>query len=695
MKSGQTVLAVLGKGLQTLWSGSNHGVQSPGFLPLAEHRGPRCMRRTGKQALSFLDSFWRITAGILTLLLLYAPKADSSVQVESIVSGLQGFTRVERWIPVVFHLRNSGRDFRGTLEVNKGEAYFRKSIDLAAGSEKRIEVLVYFSSYYGPLEYRILDGSGAKLQGDRLQVTNLNMKDNLILVLSDEDYNHQFLNGVPNPWGGKTFVSYLKPAQLFSEWLAYSTADAIVLGSLPEKQLSSFAWKALLQYGASGGVLICSSATSYAALAHLLLQNALPPLSREYSLISNGEFLPSPVPFPAIALPAQKMGIRVCDTPLLQDSEGNILAASSPYYKGNIITFAFDYTRLPEQIRTHFASLWNDLIYPSTAGPPPFGMPFRQRLEENPRVQRFLYDIPGLRLPEKKWFALFFFLYICAVGPLQFLLLKVLKRTALLWITFPALILIFSLSSFGYSRVRQTDQRITQIAVMELYPGLNAQLTHQVYGTALVQSGTFRFQAMPGNSYMSKFVQRSVTGIPEPYTLSEDAPLALIGENLKNWTFRTFDAVSLDTITEPITVYIKINGNRLTGEVRNDSHSEITGAFFVYDSKNSVSLEKINPRSSRTFSLLLNDSSVVPFTEVHLRNLINLYNLSYSNPHFLFGEARTHGEFLINGKSQRTDLLKYVAVFVQTGEGVPGKLWGSEEGIRKLLSEAPHAPVVP
>ncbi len=639
-------------------------------------------------------SRWLVST-VLALVLFMAPAALATIQVESIVSGLQGYTRVERWVPIVFHLRNGGRDFRGTLEVNKGEAFFRKSIDLAAQSEKRIEILAYFSSYYGPLEYRILDDNGAKLKGDRLQVTNLNTKDNLVLVLSDEEFNHQFLNGVPNPWGGKTFVSYLKPEQFFTEWLAYSTTDAIVIGSLPEGRVASSAWRALLQYGASGGVLICSSATSYAALAHPLLQDALPPLSREYSLISKGEFLPSPLPFPEIALPAQKMGIRACDIPLLQDSEGNILAASSPYYKGNIITFAFDYTRLPEQIRTHFASLWNDLIYPSTAGPPPFGVPFRQRLEENPRVQRFLHDIPGLRLPEQKWFALFFFLYICAIGPLQFLLLKVLKRTSLLWITFPALILIFSLTSFGYSRVRQTDQRITQIAVMELYPGLNAQLTHQVYGTAMIQSGTFRFQAMPGSSYMSKFVQRSVTGIPEPYTLSEDAPFALIGENLKNWTFRTFDAVSLEPISEPISVSIKINCNQLTGEVRNESQKEITGAFFVYDSKNSVRLEKINPRSSQTFSLTLNDSSVVPFTEVHLRNLLNLYNLSYSNPHFLFGESRDHGEFLVNGKSQRTDLLKYMAVFVQTEEGVPGKLWGSEEGIRKLLSEAPYSPVVP
>lgn len=637
----------------------------------------------------------RLAITVLALVLLVAPAARAGIKVESIVSGLQGFTRAERWIPVVFYLRNTGTDFRGTVEVNKGEAYFRKSIDLAAQSEKRVELMVYYSSFYGALEYRILDESGAKIKEDRLQVTGLNVKDNLVLVVSDGEYNHQFLNGVPNPWGGKTFVSYLKPDQLFSEWLAYSIADAIVLGSLPEERISLSVWKAIFQYAASGGVLVCSSATSNTVLEHPLLQKTLPQRSRDYSLISKGEFLPSAVVFPEIVLPAQKMEVRSCDTILLQDSENTILGTSSPYYKGNIIYFAFDYTRLPEQVRTLFAPLWNDLIFPSASGPPPFGIPFRQRLEDNPKVQKFLYDIPGLRMPGQKWFALFFFLYICAIGPLQFFLLKVLKRTYLLWMTFPILILVFSLTSFGYSRIRQRDQRITQIAVVELYPGLKIQFAHQLYGTAMVQSGTFRFQAIPDDSYMSKFVQRSVTGTPEPYTLSEDVPRALIGEDLKNWTFRTFDAVSMAPLTEPLSVSVKIDGNQLIGRVKNSSSKEITQAFFVYDSKNAISIGNIAPESSKDFSLTLNDSTVVPFTEIHLRNLLNLYSVSYASPHFLFCEIHDRGEFLISGKGHTTDLLKYVAIFVQTEEGESGKIWGSEKGVRKLMSTVPYAPSVP
>ncbi len=218
------------------------------------------------------------------LFVLLAANAFAAIRVEKVVPGIQGFTRAERWIPITFSITNTGSNFQGVLEVNRGESFFRRSIDLAAQSGKEVEVLVYYSSHYGPLEYRILNNDGSKVREDRLQVTGLNAKDNLVLVLSDVDYNHQFLNGVPNPWGGKTFVAYLKPEQLYTEWLAYSSADAIVLGSLPP-QMSSSRWKALIQYAACGGILVCSSGTSLSAFEHPFFRQALPDFQKEYSLM--------------------------------------------------------------------------------------------------------------------------------------------------------------------------------------------------------------------------------------------------------------------------------------------------------------------------------------------------------------------------------------------------------------------------
>ena len=608
---------------------------------------------------------------------------QASIRIESVTAGLDGYVRGERWAPVVFELQNSGSDFQGTLELLKGETIFRKSLDLAGESRKRVEMIYYHSSYFEPLSFRIIDSKGRIAVQQSLEVRLLNYQDNLVLVLSEDTYSHQFLNGQQNPWGGKTFVAYLKSKELPAEWIAYSSADAIAIGRLSPAQLPPRCWKAVVQYAASGGVLICSAATATAVVQDPLVRENVPGISPEMNRVSNGTFLiskwasRSSEEFPSFTIPAQTVVPRPCDRQLVVSADGANLVTSSPFYKGNIIYFAFDYSRLSENLSIVFAYFWNDLIHPASPGPPPFSKPFRKRLEENARIQRFLYDVPGLRLPDVKWFSLFFFIYLCAIGPFQYLVLKILKRNSLLWITFPAIILIFSAVSFGYSRMRHSaETRITQAVVQEVFPPLNAQTIYQVYGMAAGNSGTFEFQAIPENSFLRKFAIQSFTYQPEPYQFSEDLPRKLVGETLKNWTFRTFDAVSFGPSSMEIDIRIQVRGEELRGQVTNSGAQPLQESFFMYDNKNAVPLGLIPSGSSRSFTLRLNNSSAVPFAEPQLRDLLDLGNLSYSNPHFFFGRIdEAGGELIINGKSRPTVCTKYIAVYVETKEAGPIHGW--------------------
>ena len=144
---------------------------------------------------------------------------------------------------------------------------------------------------------------------------------------------------------------------------------------------------------------------------------------------------------------------------------------------------------MPEHLRNLFAHVWNRTVYPTTpAGDPGLSQRFRQRLDENPRVQKDLYNIPGLRLPDLKWFALFFFVYICAIGPFQYLILKLMKKSSLLWISFPAIILLFTAASFGYTKYRQNGRgKITNVRVVEIIPELQNQTLYNVYGAVMYE----------------------------------------------------------------------------------------------------------------------------------------------------------------------------------------------------------------
>lgn len=617
---------------------------------------------------------------LTSLLTVAAGSASASIRVDDVQVGIEGYVRAESWIPVSFQIQSLGADFQGRIEVRRGDTVFHKSLDLSSGTGKQVDLLAYMSTYLEPMTYRVLDSRGRLVLERKLVSRMLSHQDNLILVVSDTDYNHQFVNGIQNPWGGKTFVAYRKTGQMYSEWLAYAAADAIALGSISPAEIPPERWKALVLSIASGGVLICSAATSLSVLRNPLLKSSFPHFSTDLNQISKGEFLMirwkavEHREFPDISIPAQTLTPLDSQTNLMKSPAEPGVVVASPYYKGNTIYFAFDYTRLPEVIRTRFAAYWNQTIFPAGPGVSPFGQPYRPRLEDNPKIQKHLHNIPGLKLPDLKWFALFFFVYLVAIGPLQYLILNHLKRNSLLWTTFPLVILIFTLLPLGYSKYRHsTDDNITQDSVLEIFPELGQETLYQTYAIVLAGTGIFDLQAYPDNSYLTRPVRRGFNYQTESFILSEDLPFTLEQVRNKSYTFRTFDAISSQPASFPIQVRATVQDRELKGSVSNNSTYSIRDSFFFYNKKNTVSLGTVGPGAKRDFTLKLTNVSYPPFAENHLRDLLDLYNLSHANAHFFLGNIPDgKGVIRINQKRINTVSNQYVAVYVQVEGRGPG-----------------------
>src|SRR5687768_16147238 len=120
-------------------------------------------------------------------------------EVHKVTIGLDGYVRAERWVPVVFEIRNSGPRFQGKIQVWKGGTVFEKSLDLGESARKRVELLYYHNNVYETVRYTILDSPDRIVREANLDARLLNYRDNLLLVISATEYNHQFLNGQENP----------------------------------------------------------------------------------------------------------------------------------------------------------------------------------------------------------------------------------------------------------------------------------------------------------------------------------------------------------------------------------------------------------------------------------------------------------------------------------------------------------------
>lgn len=153
---------------------------------------------------------------IALALLAVSSSLQAQIRVEKTTVGLDGFIRGDRWFPIVFQISNFGAAFQGTLQVSRGETLFQKTLELAPGASRKVEMLVFMPNNSESLGYRILDSHQNAIKQGTLTSQMLNYQDNFILVVSDSDYNHQFLSGIQNPWVEK-LLSVIYGLQIFTQ----------------------------------------------------------------------------------------------------------------------------------------------------------------------------------------------------------------------------------------------------------------------------------------------------------------------------------------------------------------------------------------------------------------------------------------------------------------------------------------------
>jgi ABC-type transport system involved in multi-copper enzyme maturation permease subunit len=87
-------------------------------------------------------------------------------------------------------------------------------------------------------------------------------------------------------------------------------------------------------------------------------------------------------------------------------------------------------------------------------------------------VRDHLDDIPGVSPLPLSWLAAFATIYLLAIGPFDYLVLRLLGRQPLTWLTFPALIVVFSVASLAMTQYTKGSQAVVvRVEVVDLLPG--------------------------------------------------------------------------------------------------------------------------------------------------------------------------------------------------------------------------------
>lgn len=380
--------------------------------------------------------------------LLLRPAAQSDGLTLSARAGFDGLYRESAAVPVIVSARNEGPPLEGEIRVTVGSAaagnvtVYSAPISLPTQSDKRVALYVHLPPFAGDLNVQLVSDERVAARANTNALTVAPRDDLLYGVVTPEPGGLAFLETVAVGRPGAD-VAFLDLADLPDVSIAWNALDVLVLDDTDTSRLSARQLSALRAWVENGGQLVVTggpggpkTAAGVADLLPVTLAGVetvgdLPALS-DFA----GEALAAPGPY-TVAGSALRQGellIRQEDLPLLARAKAGL---------GAVTFLALDPKLAPLAGWAGHDALWSAI-----AGAAPDRAPWGNGVQDGYAAAQAVSSIAGLRLPSLGQLLLFLFVYTLVIGPVNFLVLRRLKRPELAWVTIPALVLLFGAATY-------------------------------------------------------------------------------------------------------------------------------------------------------------------------------------------------------------------------------------------------------
>ncbi|MEO7910820.1 MAG: hypothetical protein ABIV47_14335 [Roseiflexaceae bacterium] len=519
---------------------------------------------------------------LLMFALTLAVAARASAQAQPAITldvrvGYEGSYRLGTWFPIFVSVGNDGPDLRGVLEWSftghADEQVFRQAIDLPRGSRKRVTLEVFAREFVRAGQLRLLDGENPLVVQDSILDT---VDESVFLagVLSSDPAMLNSLNSLQVPGFSSARVRHVDAAGLPEHAALLRGMNALFVHDIDSAALSPAQRDALGLWVSLGGQLFVSGGVggqkSAAGLADLLpvqvggalAQGDLTALAR----LAGAGALPNPA---AALSPAQP---RVGAEQLPADS-GLLFRW---HYGAGMVTFsAFDFANLRSWASE--GALWGSLLVQQST----FDPGYSARLNRINLLERGGLRLPALNLPSTGMVLAFLLLYVLVIGPINYLVLRRMRRLEWAWLSVPLVVLVFSCGLYAVGVGFRSDQsQISQAAIVQ-----GAEGQPRAFATGFV--GLFSPRRA---TYTVGFpAQTLVGGAPVRFTQSNQFD-AVVADEAGGRSIQVLaDVVSVSTfvaeqmIDLPIAIQSSLTSDAagLRGEVRNTGAGKLDDVLIV------------------------------------------------------------------------------------------------------------------
>lgn len=371
----------------------------------------------------------------------------------TVTAGYDGYYKEgASWIPIVVTVANDGPPIEGELRVVTGgsagnRVVYSSPVSLPTQSNKRVPLYVYVQGITDQLTVILFDERGNAVREAEGALDRLQNEALLYGVVSGEPAALGFLENVTGD-RPEAAVALLDVEALPSVTAAWNALDVLIMTNVDSGRLTSAQREALEGWVSTGGRLVVAGGPGWrqttAALDDLLPVTVTGSESRDdlpTLRALGGSAFRDPGPY-VVATG------RLRDGSLLLYEDDLPLLARRSHGAGAIYFLALDPGLAPLLDWQGNASLWSEIAGRMT--PLPF---WAQGARNSYSAAQALRSLPSLRLPSGAGLFLFLFLYVVIVGPVNYLVLRRLRRREWAWVTIPVIIVAFSMMAYltGFS----------------------------------------------------------------------------------------------------------------------------------------------------------------------------------------------------------------------------------------------------
>ncbi len=379
--------------------------------------------------------------------LLLRPAAQDDGLTLSARAGFDGLFKETAAVPVIVSARNDGPPIEGEIRVTVddsrgGEVVYTAPISLPTGSDKRVALYVHVLPFAGDLSVQLVSDD-AVVAAIETNALNMVARDDLLYgVVTSDPGGLAFLGTIS---GGRSAadVAYLDLADLPDVSIAWRALDVLVLDDVDTSRLTAGQLAALRAWAEDGGQLVVTGGPggpkTTAAVADLL------PVT--VGGVESADDLPALSAFGGAAFttpgPYTLTGSSLRTGELLVHQDALPILVHTALGLGGVTFLALDPKLAPLAGWSGHTAVWESIL----AQTPARG-PLGNGIQEGYGAVQAISSIPGLRLPSVWQLLLFLFAYTLIIGPINFLVLRRLRRRELAWVTIPVLVLLFSAITF-------------------------------------------------------------------------------------------------------------------------------------------------------------------------------------------------------------------------------------------------------